>query len=423
MARAARDARRQAWRAGLLTAALAACAVIEEPPGGPPDFAPPALVSITPDSGAVVPELDAPLRIQFSEVISEQSGGGLDRLVRLSPRTDELEVAWKRSAIELRPKAGWHPGVIYQLVLLPGVADLRNNRTEEGRTVVFSTGGPIPDTRLSGTVVDWENGRIGQRALVEAWLLPDSLVYVTSADSTGKFTLTSVPAGEYWVTATADANNNGRREPREPFDSVSTILDSTATHVFWAFARDTVGPQIRELTFIDSVTMRVTFTQKLQPGEPDSAAITVFALPDTLPVVVRFAWSEERYDSATAAERQAAADSAKAAAASARAEGDTTGVVVPSAEPPAPPERAAQARAARPPPTVGADTTAADSLPVPSILDERPVLSATWYVRILQPMDADARYLVRAITRNLSGAVAESGRVLVTPTPAPPDST
>jgi len=422
MARATRNARRQAWRAGLLTAALAACAVIEEPPGGPPDFAPPALVSITPDSGAVVPDLERPLRIQFSEVISEQSGGGLDRLVLLSPRTDELEVAWKRSAIELRPKAGWHPGVIYQLVLLPGVADLRNNRTEEGRTIVFSTGGPIPDTRLSGTVVDWENGRIGQRALVEAWLLPDSLVYVTSADSAGKFTLTSVPAGEYWVTATVDANNNSRREPREPFDSVSTVLDSAATHVFWAFARDTVGPQIRELTFVDSVTMRVTFGQKLQPGEPDSEAVTVFALPDTLPVAVQFAWSEERYDSVTAAARQAAADSARAAADSARAEGDTTGAAVPADEPPRPPERAAEPRAARPaPPAEAADTTAADSLPVPSILDERPVLSATWYVRVLQPMDADARYLVRATARNLSGAIAESGRVLVTP--APPDST
>ena len=56
MARAARDASRQAWRLGLLTAFLAACAVIEDPPGGPPDFAAPVLVSVTPDSGAVVPE-------------------------------------------------------------------------------------------------------------------------------------------------------------------------------------------------------------------------------------------------------------------------------------------------------------------------------------------------------------------------------
>jgi hypothetical protein len=54
---------------------------------------------VTPDSGAVVPELDDAVRIQFDEVINEQSGGGLDKLVRLSPRVDELDVNWKRSAI------------------------------------------------------------------------------------------------------------------------------------------------------------------------------------------------------------------------------------------------------------------------------------------------------------------------------------
>ncbi|MGD8726920.1 MAG: Ig-like domain-containing protein, partial [Gemmatimonadales bacterium] len=277
MARAVRGARRQARRLGLLTALCAACAVIEEPPGGPPDYAAPVLVSFTPDSGAVVPELDDALRIQFDEVISEQSGGSLDQLIQFSPRVEELDVDWKRSAIEVKPKDGWRPGVVYQVELLAGVADLRGNRTEDGATIVFSTGTEIPATEIAGVVINWEEGQVGRNALIEASLLPDSLVYVTRADSLGEFSLVSVPTGAYWVTAAMDDNSNGRRESQEAFDSVTVMLDSAASHEFWAFARDTIGPQIRELAYVDSLTIGINFTQKLEPGEPDTAAVAVFS--------------------------------------------------------------------------------------------------------------------------------------------------
>ena len=420
MARAVRHARRQARRLGLLTAALAACAVIEAPPGGPPDFAAPVLVSMTPDSGAVVPDWDDPVRIQFDEVISEQSGGGVDRLIQFSPRVEELAVNWKRSAIEVKPKDGWRAGVVYQVALLPGVTDLRNNRMEAGATVVFSTGTEIPNTQIAGTVIDWEDGRIAQNALIEASLLPDSLVYVITADSVGDFVLTSLPQGEYWVTAAIDANNSGRRDAREAFDSITVVLDSMASHDFWAFVRDTIGPQIRNVSYIDSLTIRVDFSQKLEPGEPDASAVTVFSLPDTIPVAVAIARSEAVQDSVVAIRQQAAADSAQAVADSARAAADTLEVVEDSVVAPeiVRPERERPAEA-------GADSTAAppDSSRAERLLPERPVLSETWYIEMIQPLEAGARYLVEAIARNLSGATAQSSRLLLAPTPTPPDST
>src|SRR5439155_13837300 len=54
VARAARRAGRQAQIPGLLvTALVAACANLGDPPGGPPDTAPPKIVSVRPESGAV----------------------------------------------------------------------------------------------------------------------------------------------------------------------------------------------------------------------------------------------------------------------------------------------------------------------------------------------------------------------------------
>lgn len=402
----------------LIAATLAtACAVVQEPPGGPPDFDPPVLESVTPDSGAIVPDLDDPLVFRFDEVISERSGGGLETLVRLSPRAEGLDVDWKRSAIAVRPEGGWRPNVVYQITLLPGVMDLRSNRTTEGRMVVFTTGGAIPDTRLEGVTLDWDGGRVARSALIEAILLPDSLVYTGTSDSVGAYVLTALPRGTYLVNAVVDGNNNREREPREPFDSVTIALDSTAEHDFWAFVHDTLGPQVRQITLVDSLAARVQFSQKLQPGAPDSGAVSLFALPDTTPLPLAAVWSVAEFDSVRAAEQEAAAAAAEAEAEEAEeAEGvDTV----------AAPVEAAPARAAPGPPGRAAAPTdsaqAADSTRAQRLLATRRPLEDTWVIRPVQPFQPGGRYLVETRAANVSGAIADSRSVLIIP--APSDST
>jgi hypothetical protein len=399
----------------VVSVAIAACALVEQPPGGPPDFDPPVILSIVPDSGTAVPGFDDPLVIEFDEVISEGSGGGLDRLVELSPRSEELHVEWHRSRLTVEPTGGWRPEVVYHVVLLPGIADLRNNLLEEGRTVIFSTGGPIPETELEGIVVDWETGRPGVNALVEAVLVRDSLVYVGRADSIGEFRLTALPVGEYVVYASIDGNTNRRRESRESFDSLVVRLDSSATGDYWAFVHDTLGPAIREVTPLDSVTFRVTFNGKLDLTAPGAEAVQVWILPDTVPFRVDRVWTPAVYDSVQSAEAEAARAAADSAAAadtvaapdSAAVPADTAAGLV--AAPPGPPPAA---RDSVPP----ADSTAAQRL-----LATRPALYDVWIVRVAQPLEPGGRYLVGATALNLGGATRESRGVLVLP--APPDST
>ena len=354
---------------------------MQPPPGGPPDAAPPKIVSVFPDSGTVAEGLDDAAVFRFDEVIDERSGGGLDRLVTVSPVPEEVEIDWKRSAIAVRPKGGWRQGVVYHVTLLPGVQDLRNNRLVEGRTIVFTTGGPLPNARITGTVVDWEAGRLAPRARVEGILLPDSLVYVTLADSTGSFTLSTIPVGAYLVVAAVDANNNRRREPREPFDSATVRVDSVVDRVFWAFRQDTLGPQLARATLLDSVTVRIEFNQALPPEDPDSGSVQMAVLPDSLPVAVEAVWRESVYDSVKTAARgrpdTVAADTTRIGPAAAPAARDTT--------------RAAQ------------------------ILRQRPKLSTNLIVRTASPLAPGTRYLITATARNLIGATATSRTVLVIP--------
>lgn len=407
--------KRRAARGAVLLALVlaAACANTGDPPGGPPDEKPPVILGVYPESGAVVPNPRGDAVIQFDGVIDELSGGGgmagatagLAARILLSPTAGPVRVSWHRSSIHVRPKEGWKPGRIYQLQILPGIADLRRNVTKEGRTVVFSTGPPIPQARLSGVAVLWVEQRALVGGLVRAQLLPDTIAYLALADSAGGFRFDNLPPGRYAVFAIADQNNNRVRDRREAYDSALITIDSSATTVLWAFVHDTTGPKLRQADPLDSLAARLTFTQPLDPAQPpESLRVRVLLLPDSAPVAVRGLIAQARYDSLAAAQR-AAQDSARAA-------NDTT---------------------RKPPP---ADTTGLRRVPAPSpdtsgvraILQQRPVPQDKLVLRFDTTLTPGARYYVEVRgTRNLSGAVADGHAVLVVPKPkpaaAPPDST
>jgi len=270
-------------------ALLAACARIEPPPGGAPDAKPPTLVATRPDSLRILPDFEGSVEFVFNEVISEGGSpseglgtGDLERLVLLSPSTDVPVVAWKRDRIAVRPRGGWQPDRVYRVQLLPGIADVRNNRGTVSSTVTFTTGAPLPDLTLRGKAYDWSTGQPARGALLEAVLEPDSLVYKGATDSSGTFSLGPLPRGQYVVYATADQNRNLRRDRREAFDSARVAGDSGQVPELWMFPHDSAPPRLQVPTVQDSMTVVLPFNQKLDPAlRLDSSAVTVLRLPDS----------------------------------------------------------------------------------------------------------------------------------------------
>jgi hypothetical protein len=373
---------------------------MEPPPGGPPDAAPPAILDIQPDSGAVLAEWRGAAVIRFNEVIDEMPQS-LDRQVLLSPVAGGVEVSWHRSLIRVRPREGWKQGRVYRLELLPGITDLRRNRLDSGRVVIFSTGPAIPRAALRGTVLHWTEQRALGRALVQAAHRPDTVPYLALADSSGDFTLTGIPPGDYVVHAVQDQNSNRRRDPREAYDSALVRVDSAARLVLWAFAHDTVGPRLRNVEPADSVTFRLEFSQHLDPRQRvDTSLVHLYALPDTTPVALQAVLTPLAYDSLRDRER-AAADTTRRE----RAAADTT-------------------RRARPDSVRGATPRPADTSRMRQLLAARPAPVDRLIGRTPQALRPDARYLVRVTgARNLNGAAATSQLILVTPKPAPVDTT
>ena len=422
MARPARRSGRQAQVAGLLVGLLQACATVGPPPGGPPDKEPPKIVSVTPDSGAVVPNFKDDIVIQFDDVIDEMEGGGgrgnrggalsgLERQVMLSPVHGDVNVSWHRSKVTVKPKEGWKKRV-YRLEILPGFRDLRRNRYDSTKTVVFSTGPEIGHARIGGIALKWIEQTILARALIEAVPLPDSAGYLTMADSGGQFNLTNLQPGHYIVYATADENGDRRRASREAYDSIEVTLDSSSNVALFTFPHDTVPPRPRAATFVDSTTVRVEFTQALEPTAAlDTAHVHVLQMPDSTPVAVAEVFTERQFDSLTNAAR-AKADSAKAD--SAKAPKDTV------APRPAPPPSPARGRpAARPSGRPPVDTAL-----VRQLLARRAVPSDKIVVRMAHPLKPETRYVVRVEgATNLIGKKGEGLIGFAAPKPVRADTT
>jgi hypothetical protein len=231
---------------------------------------------------------------QFDEVVSEggtpnrgEGTGGLERLVILSPSTRVPEVRWRRNRITVHPQEGWRPNRVYRVELLPGVTDLRSNRSEESAVLTFSTGAPRPQTTLEGQVRDWSTSRAAPGALVIASLLPDSLPYRSVADSTGRFSLGPLPLGDYLVSGVLDQNNDHRQDSREAYGTARVARGKSAVGELWAFVHDTTQPRIQTIAVDDSVKATVTFAQKLDPRQRLSARdVRLRLLPDSTPVAV-----------------------------------------------------------------------------------------------------------------------------------------
>ncbi|MEO7986488.1 MAG: Ig-like domain-containing protein, partial [Gemmatimonadales bacterium] len=275
---------------------LSACAKIEPPPGGPPDITPPSLVATRPESLAQLPKFSGEVEFRFDEVVSEGSSpntglgtGDLEKLIILSPAVRFPHVHWRRTRITVKPAEGWKPNRVYRVELLPGVTDLRRNRSKDGTVLTFTTGAPLPDRRLQGLVVDWSTNRPAPQALVEALLEPDSLPYRALTDSAGRFSFGPLPRGEYLVRGIIDENHDSRPGDREAFDSLRVTTKDTTTRVgeLWTFVHDTSAARIRTVTVADSVSATVELNQSLDPRQRlAAAAVSLRLLPDSTPVRV-----------------------------------------------------------------------------------------------------------------------------------------
>jgi hypothetical protein len=180
-----------------------------------------------------------------------------------------------------------------------------------------------------------------------------------------------------------------------------------------------VGPRVRTVEPVDSVTLRIAFSQRLDPAhQPDTTTVGVFALPDTTPLVVRALYRAARFDSLQARAR-AVADSLKRLQ-DTSARKDTTARRGAGGRP------GAGQRAPAVPSRPDTSTPRVDTARVRKLLSTRGVPYDRVVVQTAQTLTPGAKYLVRVRGAiNLSGVAADGVGVIEIPVPkpAPKDTT
>jgi hypothetical protein len=411
--------RRRAWLAVCAAGAAAVgCASQGMPPGGPPDTTPPAMLRVTPESGATGASPRS-VEFVFDGVVSERprSAPSLAQLVVISPSDGPAVVDWARSRLVVRSRRGWRPNTAYTVTVLPGLADLRGNAATRPFRTVFSTGPVIPQGVIRGAAFDWMAGRPAPLARIEAMAGGDTLLrWTIAADSVGRYVLGSLPGDTFLVRAWVDQNSNGLRDPREPWDTVTVPVTDSARADFYVFPHDTIGAGLSEVTIEDSVTIRVKFDRGLHPTDPLAGArLRVLRRSDSTELAVRTAFAAAAYDSMRARLRAAREDSAARADTSeqgrrARARSDSarrTAQQDSSAR-----AQIADVRSAR-------DTVRREPPPVPA----RPVPPTEFVLAMAEPLPEDVP--LRVIARDvqaLAGPRRTTERPVTRRKPAPADS-
>jgi hypothetical protein len=392
---------------------IVACARMGPPAGGPEDKVAPLLVATVPESTGAYPEWDRDVEFRFDEVVSEGGSpnmglgtGDLEKLILLSPSNAVPVVRWKRDRITVHPREGWKEGRVYRVELLPGVTDLRRNKSDTATVLTLSTGSVPPTDTLTGLVIDWMAGRPARQALIELILMPDSLVYRAVTDSGGRFVIGPLPSGEWRAYGALDQNRNLRRDRREHFDSTLVPSGSRAVPPLWLIPRDTLGPRLISVTPADSLSALLTFSQPLDPTQRyDSLDATLRRQADSSIVPFRSLLPKELDDSLQKIVR-ARADSIRAA-------NDTTRPDTGAVRPPVKPEPQPTGRLA-------GESAARDSL-VEGIIASRPRLFDKLVLRVDSAWTAEARYLVEIKgIRSAAGVAGDAKNVLAIPKPPPP---
>jgi hypothetical protein len=250
--------------------------------------------------------------------------------------------------------------------------------------------------------VDWVSGRMAIGALIEMILQPDSLVYRTVTDSSGRFIVGPLPSGKYLVYGVIDQNHDLRRGSRESYDS-ATAPAGKVIPALWMIPRDTVGPRITQITPGDSLNATINFGGPLDPNQKfDSTTVTLRLQKDSSIVHFRSVLPKELDDSLQR-RAQARTDSIRIAR-------DTT--IPDSLKRPKAPARPSPVKA---PPGLREVKVKVDVV-AESLLKTRPKLFQALVLRVDTSFVPETKYLLEISgVRSAAGVAANAKGVLAIP--------
>ncbi len=196
----------------LLIAIISACATVVRPSGGPIDTSPPEALSFSPENWSNN-MTKKEVVIRFNEYIVLKD---LLKHMVISPQMPEnpiVTVKGKKLLINLPDSL--KENTTYTMFFGDAVVDFTEGIPAHNFSYVFSTGDVIDSLQVEGVAVNaFDHSNYDELFIVlykgnnDSVLYNETPYYLTKAESSGKFYLNNLAAGEYQIYALKDANSN-----------------------------------------------------------------------------------------------------------------------------------------------------------------------------------------------------------------------
>lgn len=216
------------------------CANIGSPEGGPRDFQPPRVISVSPEPGSTNVNTRK-ITIKFDEIVNLKDQM---KKVSVSPVQHDMPVIralGKKIEIELRDTL--KPNATYVIDFANAIEDNNEGNQLDGYAITFSTGNDIDTMQLSGMVLRANDLEPMQHVLVgiHSNLSDTAFTHlpmdrVTRTNSLGQFTIMGIKPGRYHIFALNDVDGNYAMNRSEDY----------------AFLDDIIVPSTKPFTSIDT---------------------------------------------------------------------------------------------------------------------------------------------------------------------------
>lgn len=210
---------------------LIRCANQTSPTGGPQDKKPPALLESSPKNNEKNFKAKT-FELAFDEYVKLKNA---NEEVLITPSLGKKsKIVAKKNKVLIIPEKPLEENTTYTINFRDAVQDLNEGNPAYNLRLAFSTGPEIDSLQIFGSVNELFKEQIPEKITV-ALYKPDTFnifnhtpVYFTRTDTKGKFSITNLKAGEYYIYAFEDKSRNLKVDSKSEkfgFRTQQIILD------------------------------------------------------------------------------------------------------------------------------------------------------------------------------------------------------
>ncbi len=188
------------------------CANVKPPTGGPRDTIPPVLVKSVPSNKSLNFKGNT-IKLTYDENLKIDN---LKKNLIITPMGNlEYDSKFRKNYVEIIFKSPLKDSTTYTLNFQSAIKDITEGNITRDNTFAFSTGNFIDSLHISGLTTELlttdtlKNVTVGLYSVQDTFnLFKGRPLYFTKSDDMGKFLIDNIKAGDYFIQAFADVNDN-----------------------------------------------------------------------------------------------------------------------------------------------------------------------------------------------------------------------